>query len=230
MLTSGVRTDAGSWARPPWRRRSRCRTDGSCSTASRTRSAAARWFPPALSLMSSPSRVVGVPAEGPWKLDSARQSKLNQGELHLELALSRGPLAVTKNYVIYPRNECDPGVDDHQEHRRDAAAVGRAAVLERCREARSRAGDARFPLDDRRREPAGMLGPEDRAPGTRVTRAGSTPMTPSPPPLAVLRAATAWMPGSRSTRSRSGPASGWQHSGGPDDRAPFDLTDRRGQG
>ncbi len=47
--------------------------------------------------------VVGVRGDGPWKLESARADRLNQGELHLELKLSRGQVAVAKQYVIYPK-------------------------------------------------------------------------------------------------------------------------------
>jgi len=41
-------------------------------------------------------------ATGPWKLVRANQTKLNQGELQLDLTLQRGSLLVTKSYVVYP--------------------------------------------------------------------------------------------------------------------------------
>jgi len=44
----------------------------------------------------------GMEGEGPWKLQKARSAKLGQGEIQLDLTLSRGPLAATKTYVIYP--------------------------------------------------------------------------------------------------------------------------------
>jgi hypothetical protein len=41
-------------------------------------------------------------ATGPWKLVHAKQSKLKQGELQLELAVERDSLVVAKTYVVYP--------------------------------------------------------------------------------------------------------------------------------
>jgi hypothetical protein len=41
-------------------------------------------------------------ATGPWTLVAAKSSKLNQGELQLDLTLQRDSLAVTKTYVVYP--------------------------------------------------------------------------------------------------------------------------------
>jgi len=58
--------------------------------------------PAGLALDELSESVVGVRGEGPWKLESARVDRLNQGELHLELRFSRGQIAVTKNYMIYP--------------------------------------------------------------------------------------------------------------------------------
>ena len=83
--------------------------------------------------------------------------------------------------------------------------------------------DARLPLDDRRREPAGMLGAQDRAP-----RAASKPRCfdsydPFPAPAGRSSGATASTPGSRSTTSRSGRPRAGSTAEDPDDRAPFDL-------
>ncbi len=41
-------------------------------------------------------------ADGPWKLVRADQSEQGQGEIQLDLTVRRGPLEVTKSYVIYP--------------------------------------------------------------------------------------------------------------------------------
>ncbi len=46
--------------------------------------------------------VVGLRGEGTWRLDSAGAAKMKQGELHLKLEFSRGPVAVAKNYLVYP--------------------------------------------------------------------------------------------------------------------------------
>ncbi len=51
--------------------------------------------PAGLALDELSESVVGVRGEGPWKLESARVDKLNQGELHLELRLSRGQVTIT---------------------------------------------------------------------------------------------------------------------------------------
>ncbi len=41
-------------------------------------------------------------ATGRWKLIRARQTKLKQGELQLDLVVEQKPLRVTKSYVVYP--------------------------------------------------------------------------------------------------------------------------------
>lgn len=41
-------------------------------------------------------------ADGPWKLIRAEQSEPGQGEIQLDLTVRRGPLEVTKSYVLYP--------------------------------------------------------------------------------------------------------------------------------
>ena len=41
-------------------------------------------------------------ATGPWNLVRAEQTTLRQGERRLDLVLKRGPLRVTKSYVVYP--------------------------------------------------------------------------------------------------------------------------------
>ena len=41
-------------------------------------------------------------ATGGWKLISAKQTKLKQGELQLDLTLQRESLVITKSYIVYP--------------------------------------------------------------------------------------------------------------------------------
>ena len=48
------------------------------------------------------SDTIGTGPDAAWKLLDARQTKLKQGELQLDLTLARGPLTVTKTFVIYP--------------------------------------------------------------------------------------------------------------------------------
>ncbi len=59
--------------------------------------------PAGLALDELSEAVVGVRGEGPWKLESARIDRLKQGELHLELNLSRARVAVAKHFVVYPK-------------------------------------------------------------------------------------------------------------------------------
>ena len=47
-------------------------------------------------------------AAGPWTLVRADQKRLGQGELQLDLTLHRGPLRVTKSYVVVSRLERHP--------------------------------------------------------------------------------------------------------------------------
>lgn len=41
-------------------------------------------------------------SSGGWKLVQAKQTKLNQGELQLDIVLQRGSVQVTKTYLVYP--------------------------------------------------------------------------------------------------------------------------------
>ncbi len=41
---------------------------------------------------------------GPWELVDARQQPLDQGEQQLDIIVRRGPLQVTKTYVLYPHS------------------------------------------------------------------------------------------------------------------------------
>ena len=84
--------------------------------------------PPGESFEEITSAVVGLPGEGPWALTSARPSKLAQGELQLELTLSRGPLAVTQELRDLSRIEHHSRVAHHRQ-RGPAADQDRRARL-----------------------------------------------------------------------------------------------------
>ena len=43
-------------------------------------------------------------APGPWELVGAEQKQLDQGEQQLDIIVRRGPLQVTKTYVLYPHS------------------------------------------------------------------------------------------------------------------------------
>jgi hypothetical protein len=166
--------------------------------------------------------VVGVRGEGPWKLESARVDKLNQGELHLELKFSRGQIAVTKNYMIYPRT----------------SVIREWMTIKNTGEASLRLIEPRF-LNAAARLGAGpgtldfhwMTGAENQ-PGCRVLK------TEHLAPESARRfdsydpfpAADGRSPGGDGVDARITlndklvwPAHGWQHSRGMDDRVPFDL-------
>jgi len=46
--------------------------------------------------------LAAIDSSGPWTYINARTSKLEQGELQLDLTLRQGALAVTRSYVVYP--------------------------------------------------------------------------------------------------------------------------------
>ena len=48
--------------------------------------------------------MAGLLEQDSWSLAFVRQNTLNQGELQLEIGLSRGSLTLTKTYVIYPHS------------------------------------------------------------------------------------------------------------------------------
>jgi hypothetical protein len=178
--------------------------------------------PAGLALDELSEAVVGVRGEGPWKLELARVDKLNQGKLHLELTFSRGQIAVTKNYMIYP----------------GTSVIREWMTIKNTGEAPLRLIEPRF-LNAAARLGAGpatldfhwMTGAENQ-PGCWVLKTEHlAPQSPrrfdsyDPFPAAGGRS-----PGGDGVDARITlndklvwPAHGWQHSRGRDDRVPFDL-------
>ncbi|MGC8639261.1 MAG: hypothetical protein ACP5XB_05205 [Isosphaeraceae bacterium] len=166
--------------------------------------------------------VVGVRGGGLWKLDSARSRKLKQGELKLELTCSRGPLAVTKHYVVFPRTSV---IREWM----TVKNIGASPV--RLVEPRFLNVDAKLGSEPGTLDFHWMTGAENQ-PGCWVLK--TEHLTPGKPrrfdsydpfPAPAGRSSGGDGIDARITLNDKPiwPAQGWQHSKGPDDRKPFDL-------
>lgn len=167
--------------------------------------------------------VTGVAGNGPWKLESARISKLKQGELSLELTFSREGLAVTRHYVVYPKTSV---IREWQTIKN----VGNAPI--RVVEPRFLVTTARLGTTAETLDFHWMTGAENQ-PGCWLLKTES--LKPG-----VARRFDSYDPFPAPAGRSSGgdgidaritlndkpvwPAQGWRRSKGPDDRAPFDLN------
>ena len=166
--------------------------------------------------------VVGVGGDGPWKLTSAHSETLKQGELSLELAFSRRPLAVTKHYVVYPRTS----VIREWMTIKNTGGTPLPLVDPRFLNFMAKLGSSPSTVDFH-----WMTGAENQ-PGCWLLK--TEHLMPGKP-----RRFDSYDPFPAPTGRSSGgdgidaritlndkpiwPTQGWQRSGGPDDRKPFDL-------